>query len=433
MPRSGSSTTSSGANWQAYQQAGAAPAARGSVRARWAVRRLRRLRAAAGPGGNVRYEFRTAGTGDAGEFSDFFRTFFSGGRTPAGRASPGRRSRPRAEPASRTSSRAWASSDGGAGNGRRGVRRRTRGGPAPPPRRSRDHARGGLPRHDPPDRGRRQALEVTIPRGVTPAAAIRLTGKAPGGRRPRRRDPRPSAPRLHPPRRGPRARAAAHAPEALLGAEVPVTTLKGRVLLTIPAGTQQGRTFRLTGQGMPRLKGDRAAATCSSRSGRPADRSDRRGEGGRARPSSTSSTSPTRAQRVGHLTMQLDRFTQKAQEAIVAAQSPPRRLQSPVLDAEHLLAALVEPDDGVPAETLRRLGVDLPAFRGELAGLSPARPDPGRPAHARPAREAVVERAEEEAGGSATSTSRPSTCCSASPRSAARGSAPGAHGAGASA
>ena len=42
--------------------------------------------------------------------------------------------------------------------------------------------------------------------------------------------------------------------EALLGGEVPVGTLKGRVLLKIPAGTQAGRTFRLTGQGMPRLK-----------------------------------------------------------------------------------------------------------------------------------------------------------------------------------
>ena len=43
--------------------------------------------------------------------------------------------------------------------------------------------------------------------------------------------------------------------EALLGAEVPVRTLKGRVLLKIPAGTQHGRTFRLAGQGMPRLAG----------------------------------------------------------------------------------------------------------------------------------------------------------------------------------
>jgi ATP-dependent Clp protease ATP-binding subunit ClpB len=67
--------------------------------------------------------------------------------------------------------------------------------------------------------------------------------------------------------------------------------------------------------------------------------------------------------------MQLDRFTQKAQEAIVAAQQLAERLQSPVLDAEHLLSALIEPDDGVPAETLRRLGVDLPGFHGELAAI----------------------------------------------------------------
>ena len=47
--------------------------------------------------------------------------------------------------------------------------------------------------------------------------------------------------------------------------------------------------------------------------------------------------------------MQLDRFTQKAQEAIVAAQATAQRLESPVLDAEHILDALVEPDDGIPA------------------------------------------------------------------------------------
>jgi ATP-dependent Clp protease ATP-binding subunit ClpB len=67
--------------------------------------------------------------------------------------------------------------------------------------------------------------------------------------------------------------------------------------------------------------------------------------------------------------MQLDRFTQKAQEAIVAAQATAQRLDSPILDAEHILSALIEPDDGIPAETLRRLGVDLPGFRGELAAL----------------------------------------------------------------
>jgi molecular chaperone DnaJ len=43
--------------------------------------------------------------------------------------------------------------------------------------------------------------------------------------------------------------------EALLGAEVTVPTLKGRVTLKIPAETQNGRTIRLAGQGMPRAAG----------------------------------------------------------------------------------------------------------------------------------------------------------------------------------
>jgi len=67
--------------------------------------------------------------------------------------------------------------------------------------------------------------------------------------------------------------------------------------------------------------------------------------------------------------MQLDRYTQKAQEAIAAAQQAAQSMNSPVLDVEHLLHALIEPDDGIPAETLRRMGVDLPALRNELAGI----------------------------------------------------------------
>jgi DnaJ-class molecular chaperone len=43
--------------------------------------------------------------------------------------------------------------------------------------------------------------------------------------------------------------------EALLGAEVTVPTLKGRVSLRIPAETQNGRVIRLAGQGMPRPGG----------------------------------------------------------------------------------------------------------------------------------------------------------------------------------
>ena len=43
--------------------------------------------------------------------------------------------------------------------------------------------------------------------------------------------------------------------EAMLGAEVTVPTLKGRVSLRIPPETQNGRTIRLAGQGMPRTGG----------------------------------------------------------------------------------------------------------------------------------------------------------------------------------
>jgi ATP-dependent Clp protease ATP-binding subunit ClpB len=96
--------------------------------------------------------------------------------------------------------------------------------------------------------------------------------------------------------------------------------------------------------------------------------------------------------------MQLDRFTEKAQEAVIAAQQLAERLQSPVLDAEHLLAALVEPDDGVPAETLRRLGVDLAAFRGEVAAdLAKRARIQGGQLSLDPRARKVVERAQDEA------------------------------------
>ena len=40
----------------------------------------------------------------------------------------------------------------------------------------------------------------------------------------------------------------------VLGGEVRVPTITGEVVLTIPAGTQSGRTFRLRGKGMPQLR-----------------------------------------------------------------------------------------------------------------------------------------------------------------------------------
>ncbi|MBV9690314.1 MAG: J domain-containing protein [Ktedonobacteraceae bacterium] len=46
---------------------------------------------------------------------------------------------------------------------------------------------------------------------------------------------------------------------AMLGGEAPVSLPDGRkLMLTIPAETQNGRTFRLAGKGMPRLRGESA-------------------------------------------------------------------------------------------------------------------------------------------------------------------------------
>ena len=42
--------------------------------------------------------------------------------------------------------------------------------------------------------------------------------------------------------------------DMVLGGEVAVPTLNGRVMLTIPTETRNGQTFRLAGQGMPRLE-----------------------------------------------------------------------------------------------------------------------------------------------------------------------------------
>ena len=179
-------------------------------------------------GGNVRYEFRTgdSGAGGAG-FSDFFETLFGSGAHATGARSGGgeRAANARLAPAEAIAEITLEEAFHGASrivevSGRR--------------------------------------LEVAIPRGVNTASRIRLTGKGPGGR------DLVVITKVKPhtvfTRRGVdlEREVPVTLKEALLGGEVSVRTLKGRVLLTLPAGTQAGRSFRLTGQGMPRLKGEGA-------------------------------------------------------------------------------------------------------------------------------------------------------------------------------
>lgn len=44
--------------------------------------------------------------------------------------------------------------------------------------------------------------------------------------------------------------------EAMLGARVDIPTIDGKTTMTLPAGTQNGRKFRLRGKGVPHLKGE---------------------------------------------------------------------------------------------------------------------------------------------------------------------------------
>jgi DnaJ-class molecular chaperone len=239
-----------GANWEQVSRAGAGAA--GNPFAGHA-------RGAGAGAGNVRFEFRTSG-GGAGEFSDFFRMFFMDADPGAEPSGPGRGRRATGGPTFDDILRDMGIEGASVGGA---PRQPAAGGTAR--RQSRpvgaeavaeitlEEAYHGTTRRV--DVGGKR-LEVTIPKGADTGTRVRLTGQAPGGGdlvvvvqvRP------------HPvfSRRG--ADLERELPitlgEALLGAEVPVTTLKGKVLLRIPAGTQGGRIFRLKGQGMPHLRGE---------------------------------------------------------------------------------------------------------------------------------------------------------------------------------
>jgi DnaJ-class molecular chaperone len=266
-----------GKDWEAYSRAGADPDAAGAPFGSagpfggFGNARAGRAGFAGGTGqsGGVRYEFRTSGGGASGDFSDFFRVFFGDEEPVVSGPTGGRGSRPTGGLSfDDILGQMGIDSDGGvrggAGAGRvggPGARTQNPGTARSAPGVTAEaiaeigleEAYHGTIRRVEID-GRR--LEVTIPRGADDGTKIKLSGQGPRGgdlvvvvRI-----------RAHPvfTRRG--ADLERELPitleEALLGGEVPVTTLKGKVLLRIPPGTQHGHRFRLKGQGMPQLKGD---------------------------------------------------------------------------------------------------------------------------------------------------------------------------------
>jgi molecular chaperone DnaJ len=101
-------------------------------------------------------------------------------------------------------------------------------------------------------------IEVKIPKGVTDGSRIRLAGEGPMGRGGLRGDLYlvvKMLPSKTFERKGDNLYTEVPVPllTAVLGGEVEVPTMKGKVALKIPAETQNGNVFRLTGKGMPHL------------------------------------------------------------------------------------------------------------------------------------------------------------------------------------
>lgn len=238
-----------GANWQAYQQAGTAGAgAQGRPYGGFA---------GFNPGaGGVRFEYR-GNPEDLAGFSDFFRTFFGGEAAFGGDAfGGGAGTRTRTRPMGRAQTIEELLGDMGQAQGNGRSRRSS------PSQRARREAEAEISLED-VDKGTKRLLdiegkriEVTIPPGVADGQRIRFSRVAPDGGDVYLKvkvRPHPTFTRTD---------ADLHRDldltlrDALLGAEVPVRTLSGRVLLHIPPETQTGRTFRLAGKGLPRFRAE---------------------------------------------------------------------------------------------------------------------------------------------------------------------------------
>ncbi len=66
------------------------------------------------------------------------------------------------------------------------------------------------------------------------------------------------------------------------------------------------------------------------------------------------------------MAMRFDRFTEKAQEALIAAQNAAKAGNRAHVEAEDLLAALLSQADGIPAAVLSRIGINAAQIRSQI-------------------------------------------------------------------
>jgi curved DNA-binding protein len=225
-----------GANWQAYQQTGY-----GSGGATdWG--------GFGGAPGGTRWTYRTASAEEMGGFSDFFRQFFAGAAGTGARGGggggtggfeyvdlsdlAGGRARPRSIPSAQATAEVTLA----------------------------EVATGAERLVD--VNGRR--LHVKIPAGVADGSKVKLSGAVDGGDLVIAVRVRPD-PRFERDGTNLRTELPLTLAEALLGAEVPVTTPTGSVKLRIRPNTQNGQEITVKGRGLPKRgssqKGDLVVLT----------------------------------------------------------------------------------------------------------------------------------------------------------------------------
>jgi curved DNA-binding protein len=205
-----------GANWQAYQQAGFDPNQAGD----WS--------AFGGAPGGMRWRVHTATPDDLGGFSDFFRMFFGDGPMGAGAAGAAGPAGSRFGDLGSFTTRSRSVQPQAEGTVEVTLAEVARG-------TERTVALDG------------RRLQVKIPPGVSDGARIRLRDEGVTLTVRVKPDPRFM-------REG--SNLATELPlsltEALLGAEVPVPTLNGKVKLRIRPNTQNGQVIRIPGRGLPK-------------------------------------------------------------------------------------------------------------------------------------------------------------------------------------
>ena len=112
-----------------------------------------------------------------------------------------------------------------------------------------------------------------------------------------------------------------------------------------------------------------------------------------------------------------DKFTDRARKVLTLAQDEAQRFNHNYIGTEHLLLGLVREGEGVAARVLENMNVELSKVRTAVEFIIGRgdRPVVGE-VGLTPRAKRVIELASTRRGGSATTTSAPSTCCWPRPR-----------------